>query len=181
MTRAVPPSAASPANAPAASPSLRSTQIAAGLIVAVAAAGTLAGAWYFQLVVGLAPCPLCLEQRIPYYVGVPLALVAVALASAGKANFARMALSLTAMLMTLAACLAIYHAGVEWGFWQGPTACSGSGPALGGGNLLDSLQQARVVRCDEAPWRLFGLSLAGYNAFIAVALTLVALRGAAAR
>ncbi len=159
----------------------RATQIAAGLIVAVAAAGTLAGAWYFQLVVGLAPCPLCLEQRLPYYAGVPLALLAVGLAAAGKGNHARMALSLTAMLMALAACLAIYHAGVEWGFWQGPTACSGAGPALSTGNMLDSLQGARVARCDEAPWRLFGLSLAGYNAFIAMALTLVALRGAMAR
>ncbi|MBS9475915.1 disulfide bond formation protein B [Ancylobacter radicis] len=167
-------------SAPASSAS-RSVQIAAGLIVAVAAAGTLAGAWYFQLVVGLAPCPLCLEQRIPYYVGVPLALVAVALAAAGKSSHARMALSLTGMLMALAACLAIYHAGVEWGFWAGPDACSGSGPALSTGNMLDSLQSARVVRCDEAPWRLFGLSLAGYNAFIAVALTLVALRGAVTR
>lgn len=180
MASAAPPTVP-PVSAPVASPGLRSAQIAAGLIVAVAAAGTLAGAWYFQLVVGLAPCPLCLEQRLPYYAGVPLALLAVGLAATGRSNHARMALSLTGMLMALAACLAIYHAGVEWGFWQGPTACSGAGPALSTGNMLDSLQSARVARCDEAPWRLFGLSLAGYNAFIATALTLVALRGAMAR
>ncbi|MGA0563969.1 disulfide bond formation protein B [Ancylobacter sp. VNQ12] len=171
--------ASSPTNA--ASPSLRSTQIAAALIVAVAGAGTLAGAWYFQLVVGLAPCPLCLEQRIPYYVGVPVALLAAICAAGGKAPLARVALGLTGMLMALAAALAVYHAGVEWGFWAGPTACSGSGPVLTSGNLLEGLQQARVARCDEAPWRLFGLSLAGYNAFIATALTLVAMRGAMAK
>ena len=165
----------------AASPSLRATQIAAALIVAAGAAGALAGAWYFQLVVGLAPCPLCLEQRIPYYVGVPLALLAAIAAGGGKAPLARVALALTGMLMATAAAIAVYHAGVEWGFWQGPVTCSGAGPELSTGNLLEGLQQARVVRCDEAPWRLFGLSLAGYNAFIGAALTLVAFRGAVAR
>ncbi|MBB3771030.1 disulfide bond formation protein DsbB [Angulomicrobium tetraedrale] len=172
--------AASPVTSAAAS-KLRSVQTAAALIVAVAGAGTLAGAWYFQLVVGLAPCPLCLEQRIPYYVGVPVALIAVICALGGRAPLARVALALAGTLMAVAAALAVYHAGVEWGLWAGPTACSGSGPALSSGNLLESLQQARVVRCDEAPWRLLGLSLAGYNALIASALTLVAFRGAAAR
>lgn len=167
--------------APASRDQLRSAQITAALIVALAGAATLAGAWYFQLVVGLAPCPLCLEQRIPYYVGVPVAFIAIICALAGRASLARVALALAGALMALAAALAVYHAGVEWGLWAGPTACSGSGPALSSGNLLQSLQQAHVVRCDEAPWRLFGVSLAGYNAVIATILTLVAFRGAAAR
>ena len=163
------------------SAALRSRQITSALIVAVGAAGALAGAWYFQLVVGLAPCPLCLEQRVPYYIGVPIALIAIVCVVGGKAGLARVALGLAGALMALSAFLAIYHAGIEWGFWVGPTACSGTGPAVGGGNLLEGLQQARVVRCDEAPWRLFGLSLAGYNAFIGSALTVVAMWGAAAR
>ncbi|WP_454684103.1 disulfide bond formation protein B [Ancylobacter moscoviensis] len=170
------PSAVSPP-----SPAVRNRLVTAGLIVAVMGAGTLAGAWYFQLVVGLAPCPLCLEQRIPYYVGVPVALLGVLAAAGGRAGLARVALGLAGMLMALGTFLAIYHSGVEWGLWAGPTACSGAGPALQSGDLLSQLQQARVVRCDEAPWRLFGLSLAGYNAFIAAALTVVAMWGAAAR
>lgn len=169
------------AAAPLSSPAVRNRQITAGLIVAVIGAGTLAGAWYFQLVVGLAPCPLCLEQRIPYYIGVPLALVGALLAFARRPGQARIAIVLAAMLMALGTFLAVYHAGIEWGFWAGPTACSGAGPATENGNILGQLQQARVVRCDEAPWRLLGLSLAGYNAFIAAALTVVAMWGAAAR
>lgn len=175
--------ATSPAarRAPSSSPAVRSRQVTAALVVAVIGAGTLAGAWYFQLVVGLAPCPLCLEQRIPYYVGVPIALIAALCAVAGKAGLARVALSLAGMLMALGTFLAIYHAGVEWHFWTGPVTCSGAGPAMQSGDLLNQLQQARVVRCDEAPWRLFGLSLAGYNAFIAAALLVVAMWGATAR
>lgn len=168
-------------SAPPSSPAVRRRQATAGLMVALIGAGTLAGAWYFQLVVGLAPCPLCLEQRIPYYVGVPVALIGVLCAVAGKAGLARVALSLAGMLMALGAFLAVYHAGVEWHFWAGPVTCSGSGPAVGGGDLLGQLQTARVVRCDEAPWRLFGLSLAGYNAFIAAALLVVAMWGATAK
>ncbi|HSI39095.1 MAG TPA: disulfide bond formation protein B [Xanthobacteraceae bacterium] len=147
------------------------------LLVAAIGAATLAGAWYFQLVVGLAPCPLCLEQRIPYYVGVPVALIAAFAAARGYPKLARLGLGVAAVLMAIGAGLALYHAGIEWQWWAGPTACSGSAPATGG-NLLQGLKQARVVRCDEAAWRLFGISLAGWNVLIAGALALTALRGA---
>ncbi|MCJ8145142.1 disulfide bond formation protein B [Ancylobacter sp. A5.8] len=160
---------------------VRNRQVAAALIVAAGAAGALAGAWYFQLVVGLAPCPLCLEQRIPYYIGVPVALGAIGFAMIGRQGPARMMLGLAAMLMALSGALAVYHAGIEWQLWTGPVACSGSGPVTGGGNLLDALQTAHVARCDEAAWRLAGLSLAGYNALIAAFLTGIAMWGAAAK
>lgn len=150
---------------------------AAGLIVGLGGAATLAGAWYFQLVVGLAPCPLCLEQRLPYYAGVPVALLAAALAWIGLVRTARLLLLVAGLLMLAGAALGAYHAGVEWGFWPGPDTCSGGGPVQGG-NLLTDLNKARVVRCDEAPWRLLGLSLAGYNVLIAGALALVALGAA---
>lgn len=151
-----------------------SPQFTAGLLVALAGAATLAGAWFFQLVIGLAPCPLCLEQRIPYYVGVPVALVAALLAARGSLTGSRAVLAVAGLLMAGGAVLAAYHAGVEWHWWAGPTTCSGAGPVQGG-NLLTDLNGARVVRCDEAPWRLAGISLAGYNALIATALALIAL------
>jgi disulfide bond formation protein DsbB len=151
---------------------------AAALIAAVGAA-TILGAYFFQYVLKYQPCPLCLEQRIPYYVGIPLAVV-VAVATARRAprlllvaGFAALA---SAMLIGMA--LGVYHAGVEWHLWQGPQECSGSAPDFGrAGSLLDKLNEIRVVRCDEAPWRLFGLSLAGYNALISAALACVALYG----
>jgi disulfide bond formation protein DsbB len=71
--------------------------------------------------------------------------------------------------------LGIYHAGIEWKFWTGPTECTGTvNPFGGSGDLLSQIQNTSVVRCDEAAWRLFGLSLAGYNAIVSVLLAIVA-------
>ncbi len=140
-------------------------------------AATLAGAWFFQLVIGLSPCPLCLDQRIPYYVAVPLALGVAALAK--NRTLARFGFALLAVILAVACGLAVYHAGIEWKFWQGPTDCSGAVISLNSGNILDQMNSTRVVRCDEAAWTFLGISLAGYNALIAGALTLFALWTAA--
>jgi disulfide bond formation protein DsbB len=84
-------------------------------------------------------------------------------------------------LATLAnAGLATYHAGVEWGWWKGPTACTGPIVDLGkAGNLLEQLNKVKVVRCDEVQWRFAGLSLAGYNVLISLLMTAIALWGTA--
>lgn len=148
---------------------------AAGLIAAVSAA-TLMGAWYFQLVVGLSPCPLCLDQRIPYYLAVPIALVTALVAE--RISIARSGFYLLAFVLAVGCVIAVYHAGVEWKFWQGPTDCSGAVVSLNSGSILDQMNQTRVIRCDEAAWTLFGISLAGYNALIAGGLALFALKTA---
>jgi disulfide bond formation protein DsbB len=152
----------------------------AGAALAVAAVGiaTILGAYYFEYVLHYQPCPLCLEQRIPYYVGIPLALV---LALAVKINAPRPLLiagfAALALAMTIGAALAAYHAGVEWHLWAGPQECSGD-PNFGrAGSVLEQLNTVIVVRCDEAAWRLFGVSLAGYNAVISAALACLALWG----
>ena len=153
---------------------------AAALIVAVAGALTIAGAWFFELVIGLKPCPMCLEQRWPYYLGVPLALAVVT--ASGKVP--RMAvvggLAVLALLMLWGAYMGAFHAGVEWKLWLGPQECSGA-PELGPpGDLLKRLQTINITRCDEAAWRFLGISLAGYNALISLALAAVAAWGAKA-
>lgn len=149
---------------------------AASLLVAAGAAFALAAAWYFQLVVGLVPCPLCLDQRLPYYAAVPVGLAAFAAARGGRTGLARGLLALLCLAMIWNAGLATYHAGIEWGFWPGPTTCTGT-PALST-DILSSLRTAKVPRCDEAAWRLLGISMAGYNALIAAALAVVAFLGA---
>ena len=74
--------------------------------------------------------------------------------------------------------IAVYHAGVEWHIWAGPTDCSGPvGPVGPVSDLIKKLEAARVVRCDEAPWRFLGLSLAGYNAMISLVLAAIAAWG----
>jgi disulfide bond formation protein DsbB len=75
--------------------------------------------------------------------------------------------------------LGVYHAGIEWKLWAGPQECSGSLDSLGG-NLMDQLRTMSPVRCDEAAWRFLGISLAGYNALISLALAAVAAWGLAA-
>jgi len=138
--------------------------VAAALAVAAIGAATLLGAWFFQYGLGLAPCPLCLQQRVPYYVAVPLAVV-VALASRRHAPrgliIAGLGVVVVAMLINVG--LGIYHSGIEWKWWPGPQDCSGPLSPLGSRGLLEQLQSINVVRCDEAPWRFLGLSLAGYN------------------
>jgi disulfide bond formation protein DsbB len=151
---------------------------AAALAIAAVGAATILGAYYFQYVLHYQPCPLCLEQRIPYYVGIPLAL-AVALAAKLRAPRPLLVagFALLALVMLIGAALAAYHAGVEWHLWAGPQECSGD-PNFGRtGSLIEQLNTVIVVRCDEAPWRLFGVSLAGYNVVISAALGCAALWG----
>lgn len=131
---------------------------------------TLLGAWFFQYVLGYLPCHLCLQQRIPYYVIIPLSL-AVALAARTSVPRGLVAAGL-AILGIAALCgvaLGTYHAGIEWGFWPGPTDCTGSLWDLkSGGSIFDQLDSIHVVPCDKAAWRFLGISLAGYNALISL-------------
>jgi disulfide bond formation protein DsbB len=158
----------------------KTTSVAtAAAAVAVIGAATIAGAWFFQLVLDIRPCPLCLEQRYAYYLAIPLAALLAVVAKSGASRslllggFAILALALLAN-----AVLGGYHAGVEWGFWQGPTDCSGPIVDLGSaGSLLDRLATEKVVRCDEVQWKFLGLSLAGYNVLISLAMAAFAVWG----
>jgi disulfide bond formation protein DsbB len=156
--------------------------VAAAVVVAAGGAATILGAYFFQYVVGLKPCPLCLDQRIAFYVSIPLA-VAVAVAAGRDASRGLVAagLGVIALAMLFNSGLALFHAGVEWKWWPGPLECSGPLTDLtGGGDLLSSLTNLTIVRCDEAQWRFLGLSLAGYDVPISLALAAIAAWGAAA-
>jgi disulfide bond formation protein DsbB len=136
------------------------------LILAVSAA-TIAGAFAFQFA-GYDPCHLCLMERWAYYAAIALSLVLLLTKSGTKQG-----LYLLALIMLASTIFGIYHAGVEWKWWPGPSACTG-GAALGG---LPDLTKP-VIMCDEAAFRIFGLSLAGWNAVISFLLAAVALRAA---
>ncbi len=152
--------------------------LASGL-VCLAAVGAIATAHGFEHIGGYEPCPLCLQQRMPYYFAIPAGLLAFLLARGGRTGAARGLLLLCGLAFVINAGLGVYHSGVEWDWWPGPTSCVGGGNlATGAGGLLDSLRETRVVRCDEAQWRLFGLSFAGYNVLISAGLAAVAFLGA---
>ena len=152
--------------------------IAALAITAIAAA-TLAGAWFFQLVLDIRPCPLCLEQRYAYYLLIPLgALTALAAGRNAPRTLLIAGLAILCVVALGNAVLGTYHSGVEWGFWQGPTDCTGPIGDLGSaGNLLQRLDTVKVIRCDEVQWRFLGLSLAGYNVLISLLMAAIAAWG----
>jgi disulfide bond formation protein DsbB len=154
---------------------------AAAIVIAIVGVLTIAGFLYFQYVLGYPPCPLCLEQRYAFYVAVPLAAMILLRLSVGfSRKVVTLALLAIAVAMLWNAGLGAYHAGVEWHWWQGPTDCSGAIPNFSaGGPLLEQINKARVIRCDEAAWRFLGLSLAGYNVLVSLFLAAVAAWGAA--
>jgi disulfide bond formation protein DsbB len=155
--------------------------LAAALAIAAIAAATLMGAWFFQLVLDIRPCPLCLEQRYAYYLAVPLgALVALAAARDAPRAVIHAGLAVLALAALYNAGLGAYHAGVEWGFWPGPTECTGPVLDLGkAGSLFDNLDKVKVIRCDEVQWRFLGISLAGYNVLISLLMAALAAWGIA--
>ncbi len=150
------------------------------LLIALIGAATILGAFVFQYGFGYRPCPLCLDQRIAYYVSVPLALmIALGAGHGGSRKVLALAFGVIAIAMGMNIVLAAYHSGIEWQFWAGPAECSGPLNSLGStGGLLQQLNSVRVVRCDEAAWRFLGLSLAGYNVLISAAIVILAAKGA---
>ena len=129
----------------------------------------LLGAYGFEFLGGLAPCKLCYYQRIPH--GAAVVLGAITLVWPARC---RELLALVLMVYAISAGLGAYHAGIEWHWWPGPASCSATGGWGDAGatveELMAQLSAAPVVRCDAAPWTLFGLSLAGYNTLISFGL-----------
>ena len=159
----------------------RDPPLCAAAIVAVIGAATIGTVFFFQYVLGYPPCPLCLDQRMAYYAAVPLAALLWLGASHGAARKVLFLgfLVITALMLWNTG-LSAFHAGVEWKFWAGPQDCSGPINNFGSaGNMLKQLQSIRIVRCDVAAWRLFGISMAGYD--VLVSLFLASCRGLGAR
>ena len=154
--------------------------IGAVWLVLLIGTAAIASAWFFELVLGYRPCALCLQQRTPYYVGLPIAAVALIMSAFGaRVHLLKAGLIAIFLAFVFGAALAAWHAGIEWGFWPGPADCSGrsgGGPALAQ-DLLGAMKATRVVSCTDAAWRLFGLSLAGWNALVSMVLAAIALRG----
>ncbi|MBG1233733.1 disulfide bond formation protein B [Aestuariivirga litoralis] len=137
-----------------------------GLVFAITLA-TILGAWGFQFA-GYPPCELCLAQRYAYYAAVPLSLLFL-LIGRDNPRMMRIGLILLGLIMLGSCIFGIFHAGVEWKFWQGPTACTGGGELTG---LPDLTKKA--VMCDQPAIRILGLSLAGWNAVVSAITSYIA-------
>lgn len=144
------------------------------ILAALGSAALLLGALFFQYVLGMAPCQLCIWQRWPHLAAVVLGGVIWLIPSSAIAV-------LGAVAAAASGAIGVYHTGVERGWFEGPTACSGSidFSSLSAEQLLDRVMAAPVVRCDEVPWELFTLSMASWNAivsFVLAGMWLMALR-----
>ena len=117
----------------------------------------LGGAYVSQYGFGLVACEMCWWQRYAHFAAVALALASTVLAPK------RVLIALAGLAILVAGLIGGFHAGVEYGWWEGFTTCSsldlGSDP-------LAAIMNAPLVRCDEVQWSLFGISLAGWNFLI---------------
>lgn len=122
------------------------------------------GALVSQFGFGLHPCEMCYWQRWPHQAAIILALLALILRSNDKAM--RGLTLLAAIAIAISGLIGVFHAGVEYGFWEGLTTCSTTqtGPIT-----LDQIMATPLIRCDVAQWELFGISLAGFNAIFSLA------------
>ena len=137
------------------------------MLILMATAGSAAlmlGAFAFQYIGGLPPCAMCIWQRYPHVVAIVLGLIALRFGTPVLAWLGALAAFTTAAIGG-------YHTGVERGWWEGPTTCT-SGPigGLSTDELFDQIMSAPLVRCDEVPWEMFGLSMASWNMVISLGL-----------
>lgn len=149
------------------------------LLASLAILGTALASQYLG---GLKPCVLCIWQRYPYAAVIGLAGVGIGLARVPGVPLGVLAglAALIALAFAVDAAIAAFHVGVEQKWWEGTAACTGdTGTARTAAELARQLKATPVVRCDEVPWSLFGISMAGYNFIAAGVLALVT--GLAAR
>lgn len=141
-------------------------------LVLVACAAILIMALGLQYIGGFQPCELCLKERWAYYADIVLAVLAMAALSSGRSGVGAGLMALAGVFLLANAGLGLYHAGVEWHWWQGPSTCTmdSNGLAGSGDQLLKSLETENVVRCDQPAMKILGLSLAAWNVPIGLAL-----------
>ena len=137
---------------------------ARALALAVPAA-LLGGAYVGQYVFHLFPCEMCWWQRYAHFAALALAVLALLRPSAKALTW------LAALAILVGGLLGLYHAGVEYGWWQGFTACTSEVEL--GDDPLSAILNAPMIRCDQVQWSLAGISLAGFNFLISVPAALL--------
>ncbi len=146
----------------------------ASLLILAGAVVAIGGAWGYESL-GYLPCELCHKERVPYYVAFALAPLAAFAAQTGRERLSRAAFLLMALLFAGNAALSLYHSGVEWKIFAGPSDCSGpltTAPSVA--DFMKQLQTTKVVRCDAPNLWIFGLTLANWNVVVSAALAALA-------
>lgn len=147
-------------------------RIPAALALAVLVpAGLLGGALAFQYLGGLYPCVMCIWQRWPHALAIALGLCGLVARQRGRHRIALALLALAGGAIAASGAIGAFHAGVELKLWPGPGTCSATSISGPDSAVLAQIIAAPVTRCDEVPWSLLGISMAGYNALISFAVS----------
>ena len=149
------------------------------LLVFVGMCAVILSALAFEHIGGYQPCKLCLQQREPWYLGIPvMAIGCLSLLLKWPAFVSRGILLIVGLILVYSFALGVHHSGVEWGWWEGPGDCGlvAGGLAENTGDFLSSLEDTVPPSCTDAALRVLGLSFAGWNAVASLFLALVALR-----
>ncbi|MGK6319049.1 disulfide bond formation protein B [Sphingomonas sp. DT-204] len=145
---------------------MRPKLVTANLLALLVPATLLAGAFGSELIDKLVPCEMCWWQRWPHMAAIPLALIAFP----APIPLRRFLVTLAGIAIAISGLIGVFHAGVEYHWWQGITACTSTIHSNGDVQAtLDAIMNAPVIRCDVAQWTLLGISLAGYNAIFSIA------------
>ena len=155
----------------------------AAIIAFVLGLVAILGAWGSQIWGGLSPCELCLGERVPYYWGLPILLVILLLWSRLPATVWYVGMIVVAAIFVWSVYLGAFHAGVEWKFWPGPSACTGGAGSIDLSQLANLDAAKSVVPCDVVQWRdpVLKLSLAGYNALFSLIIAVLLIGAIVAR
>ncbi|HEY8964028.1 MAG TPA: disulfide bond formation protein B [Alphaproteobacteria bacterium] len=142
-------------------------QFALGL-AAISAAALLA-ALTAQYGFDLAPCVLCIYQRIPY----GIIIVLGGLAGFGPAKWTKTALGLITVMLAAEFAIAAFHVGVEQKWWEGTESCNINFEGASLDQIREQILNGPRARCGDIAWSLFGISMAGYNALLSLGLLIV--------
>jgi disulfide bond formation protein DsbB len=143
-----------------------------GLYAFLGSGALILGALYFQYFQHLDPCEMCMWQRYPHFVAIAFGLLAVLAMRAPQVALLCVLVAITALLITSG--IGVFHFGVEEHLWKGPQACTGTIPGgLSAADLKKYLEAKPMVRCDVPAWKMWNISMAGWNAIFSGGLALL--------
>jgi disulfide bond formation protein DsbB len=126
----------------------------------------LGGALGSQYLGGLVPCEMCYWQRWPH--GAAILLAGLAFSASADSGRARVLTLLAAAAIAVSGAIGVYHAGVELGIFEGLTTCTSTAAGATTADLLNSIMNTPLVRCDQVQFAFLGISMAGWNAILSL-------------
>ena len=129
----------------------------------------LLSAFYLEYFEGALPCDLCITQRWFHGLIITYSLISIFILEKfiNVKIFILIVLSITWLASSIAG---LYHFGIEMNFWTVPDDCSSNIDFSK--DTLTYLLNKSPIKCDEIMFKIFGLSLAGWNALLSFLMSL---------